>query len=135
MKAINKVKIITAALVSFLIIGFSNPLLALDKSQSPIEFKLVGRVNQSPQFQFKANNTEAGEYLVKVKDADGNVLYSETLKGINVWRNYRIDMSDADIAEAFNLRFEVTNLRSKETYIYNASRNTRVVEDIIVAKL
>ena len=135
MKAINKTKMITLGLASFFIMGSSQPLLANDKTKSHIEFNLVGRVNQSPQFQFKANNSEVGEYLVKVKDANGNILFSEILKGVNVWRNYRIDMSDADLTEGFNVRFEVTNLKTRENYIYNATRSTRLVEDIVVAKL
>jgi hypothetical protein len=135
MKAINKTKVITLALASFFIMGSSESVLAYDNGKSPIEFTLVGRVNQSPQFQFKANNTEVGEYQVKVKDADGNILFSEILKGVNVWRNYRIDLTEADLTDAFKVRFEVTNLKTKDSYIYNATRSSRVVEDIIVAKL
>lgn len=134
MKAINKTKMITLGFMSFFIMGFSQPSWSYNKSKSPIEFNVLPGLS-SPSFQFKANNSEVNEYLVKVKDADGDVLYSEILKGKNLLRTYRIDMSNVDINDGFNVRFEVTNVKSKETFVYNATRKSRLVEDIIVAKL
>jgi hypothetical protein len=135
MKAINKTKVITLGLMSFFIIGFSQPSWSYDTGKSPIEFAAIGNLNHSPLFEFKANNTEAAEYVIKVMDADGNLLYSEILKGKNVTRKYRIDMGDTDLNDGFRLRFEVTNVKAKETFVYNATRKSRVVEDIEVAKL
>ena len=135
MKAINKTKMITLGFMSLFIIGFSQPSWSYNKSKNPIEFYAIGSPNHSPSFQFRANSGEVTEYLVKVKDADGEVLYSEILKGKNLLRTYRIDMSNVDINEGFDVRFEVTNVKSKETFVYNATRKSRTVEDIVVAKL
>lgn len=135
MKAINKTKNIVTGLVALFTVGFTNPSFSQSKSESPIEIRVIGNINDSPLFQFTANNTEVSAYLIKVKDADGNLLYSESLKGKNVWRKYRIDITKEDLDDAFKVRFEVTNLKSHETFVYNATRNSRVVEDIVVAKL
>jgi hypothetical protein len=135
MKAINKTKAITLGFMSFFIIGLSQPSWSYDAGKSPIEFNAISTPEQSPLFEFKANNTETTEYLIKVMDVDGNLLYSEILKGKNLLRKYRIDMTGVDKADGFNLRFEVTNIKAKETFVYNATRKSRVVDDIVVAKL
>lgn len=133
MKAINK-KIITIGFALF-IIGFTNPSFSQNKSENPIEFRIIGNVDENPVFKLAANNTEEGEFLIKIKDANNNLLFSENLKGKNIWRKYRIDIFDEDLTSSFNVRFEVTNLKSNETFVYNAIRKSRVVDDIIVAKL
>ena len=74
-------------------------------------------------------------FSTKAQNRTLGFVYSENLKGINVWRKYRIDITKEDFDDDFKVRFEVTNLKSHETFVYNATRNSRVVEDIIVAKL
>lgn len=135
MKAINKTKMITMGFISLFTIGLSQPSWSFAKGENPIEFKVIGNVNNSPVFQFKGNNLEENEYLLKVKDADGLVLFAETLKGKNVFRKYQLDLSTADTYDALDVRFEVTSLKTKETFIYTVKRNSRVIEEVVVAKL
>jgi hypothetical protein len=134
MKAI-KTKMITMGLVSLFTIGLTQPSWSAGKGENPVELKVISNVDNAPLFQFKANNEVESEYTLKVKDANGVLLYSETLKGKNVLRKYKLDLSDADISDVLNVRFEVTNIQTKETFVYKISRNSRVVEDVIVAQL
>ena len=134
MKAIIKAKTITAALVIILVMGFTQPASSLDKSATPVELQFLGKYSSGPLFRLKLNNSETGEYLIRVKDGDGNLLYSEKLKGNNLTRNYGIDVNEEELY-SFKAQFEVTNVKTKETSVYKVSNNNRVVTDIIVAKL
>lgn len=134
MKAINKTKTFALGLISLFILGFTQPSFSYSKTQDPIEFYVLPSVNNNPLFQFRATNTEVTEYLIKVKDGDGNMLYSESLKGKNLLRKYQFDITP-EVSSPFDVTFEVTNLQTQKTFVYKASRKTREVQDIILAKL
>ena len=134
MKAIINAKSITAALIIILIMGFTGPAVSQDKSATPVELQYMGKYSSGPLFHLKLNNSDTGEFVIRVKDGDGNLLFSETLKGNNLTRNYGIDVSEDDLY-SFKAQFEVTNVKTKETSVYKVSNNNRVISDIIVAKL
>ncbi len=134
-KAISKVKAITAGLILILTMGFIQPVLSADKGENPVEFKFISNLVTGPVFQLKLNNANEGEFLIKVKDAQGNLLHSETLKGINVSRKYQVAVDLQEIYDGYTIRFEITQKETKQTLIYNISRNSRLVEDIVVARL
>ena len=134
MKAIIKAKAITAIMVIILVMGFTQPASSIDKSVNPVELQFLGKYSNGPLFRLKLNNPETGEFLIRVKDGDGNLLYSEKLKGDNLTRNYNIDVKEDELY-SFKAQFEVTNIKTKETSVYKVSNNNRVVSDIVVAKL
>lgn len=139
MKSIVKNTIVTTVLIALFMsittFGFSQPLADLN-TPAPLEFKMMSNVNNKPLFELRVTGADANDFLIKVKDASGNVLYSETLKGKNIVRKYQLDMSEADFnGDPVNVRFEVTKLQTQETFVYNVSRNTQVVQDISIAKL
>jgi len=139
-KAISKTRTITAVLISIFMLGFTPVTRSgernetVEKNQSA-NIKFMGKLANGPLFQVNMNNTEADEFLIRVKDADGNLLYSERLKGVNVSRNYQLAIDRDELYESFNVRFEITSLNTKQTFIYNASNKSRTVSDIIIAKL
>jgi hypothetical protein len=136
MKTIRRTKMIAIGFITMFIVGFTQPSFSYYKTENPVEFKMIGNVNHAPLFQLKAANVEGNEYLLKVKDANGILLYSEVLKGKNISRKYQLDLGESVTDEdALNIRFEVVNLKSHETMVYNIVRNRRMVEDIVVAKL
>lgn len=135
MKAIKQVKMITMGCMSLFIMGSSQPAWAQTKSENPVELNVIGRKNNSPLLELKASNTNGNEYILKVKDASGMLLYTETLNGKNILRKYQLDISDADTYDALNVRFEVISVSTKETFTYTVSRSSRLVEDVMVAKL
>ena len=139
-KAISKTRTITAVLISIFMLGFT-PVTRSEERNETVEknqsanIKFMGKLTNGPLFQVNMNNTEADEFLIRVKDADGNLLYSERLKGVNVTRNYQVAIDRDELYESFNVRFEITSLKTKQTFIYNASNKSRTVSDIIIAKL
>lgn len=132
--AITKTKMITMGLFSIIIMGSTQTVFANPTHQDPIELKAISNLNKKPMFELKVNNAEAGEFLVKVRDGFGDLLYSETLKGTNVSRTYQLDINE-DLYSTFNVRFEIVSVKTHEKYTYNVTRSTREVQEIIVAKL
>ena len=46
-----------------------------------------------------------------------------------------VDINEEALLEPFNVRFEITSVKSHETFIYNVTSSNREVREIIVAKL
>ncbi|MDB5198450.1 MAG: hypothetical protein JWO92_413 [Chitinophagaceae bacterium] len=134
-KAIKNTRIITMGLIMVFIMGFTQVALSIDGNQNPVELKAIGNPNKQPLFELKVNNAVPGEFLVKVKDENGDLLYTEKLSGKNVSRTYQLGTNLEEINDVFNVRFEITSVKTHEVFIYNVTRKNHVVQDIIVAKL
>ena len=140
-KAIIKHRTITTALIAICMLGITQVTLSADitkpseGNKGPLEFMFVEKTTKGPLFQLKVNNAQAGEFLVEVKDNEGYLLYSEILKGINLSRKYQINMDGEQFYESFYIRFEITSLKTHETFTYNASNKNSVVSNIVIAKL
>ena len=135
-QANNKTGNIAMALFALCTMGLSVPTFAGIKTGNPIELKFIGIKDSQPIFQLRLNNSENGLYLISIKDASQNVLFSEKVKGIDIVRTYRMDIdSDDSESPSFGLKFEVTNLDTHVTQEYKVSSETHVTNNIIVAKL
>ena len=132
--AINKRKLIAMVLMSIFTTGFSQMAFSNGVPKTPIELKSIGKLS-NPLFELKMNNAETGEFLVRVKNGYGDLLYSGTLKGKNVSQRYQLDINEDELNDVFTVQFEITIVKTHETFIYNVTRNSRVIEDMIVAKL
>jgi hypothetical protein len=78
------------------------------------------------------NNDETAAYVVTLRDASGDVLYSEEIKGNQFPRKYRVNTDEAGVS---GIRFEVKNKKdnTKTTYAVNAT--SHVVQDVAISKL
>ena len=133
-KAMNNYKMAAVALATVITLGISNTSFAAgNKSDVPSELKFIGKNQSLPVFQLNLNNSEAGEYVITIKEASGNVLYSEKVSGEKISKRYKLDTEDAEIFTGTT--FEVTNKATNETTVYKVSNNTKVVEDVVIAKL
>ena len=139
-KAITKTRTIITALITMLILGStqmarSAEITPAETNQTAVDFKFIAKLNNGPVFQLNMNNAETGEFVIKVRDADGNLLFSENLKGVNVSRKYQFAVESEELYEAFNVKFEITSLKTNKTLTLNATHTNRTVSDIIIAKL
>lgn len=130
----NKTRTITLGFIAIFIMGFAQNVTSKPHPNA-IELKASSNFKKQPVFELSMNNTEVLEYLIKVKDENGNLLYSEKLKGKNVSRKYQLDISEEELNDAFRIQLEIVNLNTNETFTYNVIRNNRTVQDITVAKL
>lgn len=135
-KAINKTSAFLVLAASAFSLAFSNPVYGKAKLNNPIEIKFLSRVNEKPLFRLNLNNLESGSFHVKIRDGFDNIIYTETLKGKRLFRNYLLNVDQAEFNQSdFKLVFEITNAATNKTFVYNVTKSTRYVEDILIAKM
>ncbi len=135
-QANNKPRTIALALFALCTMTLSVPAMAGFKTGDPIELKFIGNKNSQPVFQLKLHNLENDLFLISIKDASQNVLFSEKVKGIDIVRTYRLDIDSDDYGSpSFGLKFEITNLDTHKTQQYGVRSETHVTSNIVVAKL
>ena len=135
-QTIKSTRMIAMGIFALCTIGLSNSTFANAKTGSPAELKYVGKINDQPVFQLSLNNDESGMYFINVKDENNNILYSEKVTGANLTRNYRLDVDDEDLHSlGFGVTFEVESAKTHKKEVYKVSTQTKVTENIVVAKL
>ena len=131
-------RMITMGLCILCTMGLSQATFAGLRSDNPVEFKFIGKVENYPVFQLNLNNNEAEAYLIRIESENHSVLYSEKVKAgnANFSRKYQLDINEDDLSDPqFGLTVEVTSLKTNKTRVYKVSSQTTVNEKIIVAKL
>jgi len=137
-QAIKTTRMITMGILTLCAIGLSKGTFAGIKTDDPIEFKFIGKIKNYPVFELNLNNSEAEQYLIKIKDENNDELYSERVnaKDVNFSRRYGLDIEDLDLnAPGFSVIVEVTSRKTKKTQVYKISSHRNVTQDIIVATL
>lgn len=134
-KAIMKTTTVFILFATLFVFGTSQTVIANTVNEI-IEVSFLNKVNNKPLFQMNLNNVEPGAFLIKIKDGFDNTLHSEMLKGRKIGKNYLLDVEEADFNNAdFKLVFEITNVKTNQTFVYTVTKSTRYVEDILVAKI
>lgn len=129
---ILKNKLVALALFALVSVSFS-PALA-NETKSPntsVDLRYVGEINQSPVYQLLLNNTN-DKYLVDILDAEGNVIYRESVNGTQSVRNYQLA---EDFADQYSLHFVVTNLNTKKSTEYSVQKSVKKQDTINVTKV
>ncbi len=128
----NISKALTFSLFAFLTLTVSLTGFAGITDSTPVELKFVGNMKNQPVFQLDLHNKLAGEYNIQIKDANNEVIYSETLKGTEISRKYQFLTDEVD---ARTLQFEITDKKDNTSVIYSVNRQTRTVQDLVINKL
>ncbi|HEX7757164.1 MAG TPA: hypothetical protein VF421_17560 [Niabella sp.] len=98
-------------------------------ADNPIELKYINTKAQLPIYQLRLNNLNKGSYAIAIKDETGSLLYNETVAGAEIVRNYQFD---TELPTDAKLTFEVSNLKDNTVKVYNVSKNTKLIEDVVV---
>ncbi len=128
----NISKALTFTLFAFLTLTISQTGFAGITDSTHVELKFVGNMKNQPVFQLDLHNKLAGEYSIQIKDANNEVIYSETLKGTEISRKYQFLTDEVD---ARTLQFEITDKKDNTSVIYSVNRQTRTVQDLVINKL
>ncbi len=90
---------IAIGLFTFCAMGLSQATFAGLKSDNPVEFKFIGKIQDHPVFQLNMNNTGADEYSIRITNENRTVLYSEKVKATdaNFSRKYQLDIDQDDL--------------------------------------
>ena len=95
--------------------------------------KYLGVVDNNPVFEIVFNSNEIDNYVVRIKDENGTVIFTEKLKGKNMSRRYRID-TEQELGEDA-LWFEVKAIKTKKTDLYVAGVREDVKRSMAINKL
>lgn len=98
-----------------------------------VELQYAGKANEQPIFRLAITDKDSNaEYIVVIKEDNGDLLYTEKLSG-KTSRTYMLDTDDAD--RILGTTFEVTNKATNVTTTYKISKLSKTVESIELAKL
>lgn len=138
MKPLSNKLIAAAAFAALFTVACSVPVHANDngkekkeKDTIPVELKFKGTLDNCPAFQLVFSNPENSLYTVTIRDANGVVWYKDKVKGSSFSKTFLLKPD-----ELGNLPFaiEVSGKRTDKKVVYQVSRKSRLVEDLVVSK-
>src|SRR5262245_38107608 len=115
-------------------LSFSTVTLANDEEgrNNVTELRFIGNLENQPVFQLSLNGSEEDEYTITFRDENGNVLYSDKVKGSNISRKF---MLKAEEVGDSNVSVVVRSKKTGKTEVYNINRSHSYVEETVVNKL
>jgi len=94
------------------------------------ELKIAGQLNNQPVFQLDLNNATTQRFIIVVKDEYGTVLHEEIVYGTNISRKFQLNSE----LQGIDVRFEIRNVRSSKTAVFNVKNNTKVIAEASIVK-
>ncbi len=82
---------------------------------SVVELKFIGNFQDQPVFQLNLLNKESDEFYISISDLQGNILYSDRVKGINITKKFAINTDEIG-DDAIRLTVTSKNKNTKESY-------------------
>jgi len=95
------------------------------KTESPVEFKYMGKMNNQPLFQLNLNNPVASEYIITLTDQTGAVIYDERVAGKDLSRKYMLNLDEIDASE---VRFVIKNKNDNSVTNFTVKRNYSLID-------
>ncbi len=127
------IRTLAFALIALVTVAFATPVLANnDNEEKPVQLTFIGNLNNQPVYKLDLNNLNEAEYSIVIKDAAGEVLYTEKVKGTNISRKFQLNTAEV---EENDLRFEVVNRKSNAVSIYAISKSISTVQDLSINKI
>jgi hypothetical protein len=124
----------TALVLAFAFVAaFAVPASANDeKNVIPVELKFLGNFKNQPLFQLSFTNAIETEFTVVVRDEFNTVLYKDNVKGGTFTKKFLFNTDELGDA---TLRFEITGSKDHKPAIFEISKNSRYIQDVVVSKL
>lgn len=136
MKTVKKnLKTLAITFAVTCMIAISNNIFASNEKDqtSNAELQFIGKEKNLPVFLLQFKNSQQDEFLVSIKDENGDVLYSEKLKGSTVSRRYKLDTENSEYINGTT--FEVTSRHSNKTTVYRISQFIHTEDNLVVTRL
>lgn len=136
MKSINNsIKTIVLAFTAVFMLSFTTvtPVNNELSENSVSELKFAGRQENSPLFRLVLNNPTSADFLITVREGNGDLLFSEKISGSTISRVYKLDTDNSELISGTT--FEVTNKTTNRTTVYTIKNLTTTVENLTIAKL
>lgn len=128
---------IAVALLTLFTLAISPVVNATEKK--PViaaEIKFLGKVQNNPVFELTVPGTGVQEeYIVSVRDENGNVLHVETIKAAGFTKKFMLSLDENNDGTNYSIQFVISTRSNKKTAMYTVNNNTRNVEEVVVTKL
>lgn len=99
----------------------------------PVELKYTGHVNNQPLYKLIVNgNTAHDEFIVIIRGANREVIYSENIKGENFTKSFLLNTEEMGDE---TLHFEIISKNTKKSVTYDINRNTHLEEEMVISVL
>jgi hypothetical protein len=108
-----------------------NPIKKISNAVAEIEY--AGKINNQPAFRLVIKSSDVENYIITIKEDDGEILFRERLKGSQISRTYKLDAEDLDRISGTS--FEVTNMATNVTATYKINNQKCFTEYQVVAKM
>jgi|GEM_PF-5926390 len=102
---------------------FTNPV-------GPV-IKYLGKVEDRYIFQVDVENKNIESYRISIEDEDGVVLYRQDFRDAAITKRFGFSQEEFSNRQ---LIFTVSKGREKQQQVFQVSINSRVVQDVVVAK-
>jgi hypothetical protein len=128
-KIFSKNRIVVIAFFTVFSVAGGSAAIANDSSRVlPVELKYIGMINLQPVVQLTfAGNAEENEFLIVIRDEEGDALYKETIRGEHFFKKFLLNN---DQVGDNTLRFEVISKRSNKSVVYEVNRQSGFVGEI-----
>ena len=129
---INKTFIVLAAVV---LSSFSTtPDVKKEKKDiNGAQLEYLGKTKNLPVFRLVIENPSLTIFSIIVKDDQGDIIYSESLRGNSIARTYKLDTDNTDLINGTS--FHLTNTSNHLTTVFKVQQHTKNVEEINVTKV
>ncbi len=129
----NSVLVAVALFLVFSVVFSATASANEGKKDNPvIELKHIGTYDNQPIFQLSLNTPVEEEFTITLRDKDGNVLYSDKVKGTSITKKFLL--STEEVGDNI-LSVEVKAKKNTKAEIYTINRKQNLVEETLVTKL
>lgn len=131
---INKLKIAAGIFTAVFLLSFTTASFAKNEDNTNYAtLHFVGKVDRLPVFRLVISNAEDASFLLKVKEGNGDIIFSEKLRGNAIVKLYKLDTENAELINTTT--FEVTNAATNKTTVYKLNNYSKTVEEVFITKL
>jgi hypothetical protein len=102
-----------------------------NETPTPATIKYIGFLEEKLLFNVNIENKEAERCWISIVDEHGEVFFKQEFKDAKYTKTFGISKEEI---EGKNLVFVLVKGKSRHEHVFNVTTNTRVVEDVVVAK-
>jgi hypothetical protein len=120
--------------IAVVMLSFSNAPVVTNEieNNNVAELQYLGKVKNLPVFRLVITNAALSVFYINVKDDNGEIIYTETLRGNSITRTYQLNTENMDMVNGTS--FELVNSTNNLTTVYKIKQVTKNVEEMIVTK-
>ena len=132
-RVFNNNRLIALAFFTVFSLAMAPTVLANESNPVPVELKFLGKIKSQSLFQLNFNgNAEENFFSINILDESGNNLYSENIKGEVFSKRF---LFNSDELGDNPIRITVTNRKTKKTVMFEISKKSSFVEEMLISKL